>query len=235
MNKLALTAIMVGGLIQASACIISTDDDPTGGVLDVTWPVAACSAPGVSATVYTLNQDTDEMFMDVYDCANGDTIIENRPIRLNLGNYSVWVEILSADGSRRHAISNATTVSFVLDGDTSLVTTDPVATEQGNFETEWTIGDGAGNALSCADVGATGGRILATSASTSIGDDFLFDCDAGYGKSGPLDPGEYDIQIDIIDSSTPPLAINDAEPAFQETIIGNYTIHLGIIDFFIVL
>lgn len=223
---------MIGGLlIQASACIITTDDDDpdptTGGVLDVTWPVAACASS--TATVYSLNTDTQVMVMDAYNCADGGTLQTVNPIRLNLGNYSVWVEIQNDAMTRRHAISNASSVSFVLDGDVATVNTEPLATEQGNFETEWTIADGAGAPLTCAAAGATSGRFITTLAGTTVGDSFIYNCDDFYGKSDPLDQGLYTVVVELLDSAD--LVLNENSDPFEETIIGNYTVHLGIFDF----
>jgi hypothetical protein len=225
---------MIGGLlIQASACIITTDDDDpdptTGGILDVSWPVAACNAP--TATVFSLNTDTQVMVMDTYSCSDGGTQLTANPIRLNLGNYSVWVEIQNDTMTRRHAISNPTAVSFVVDGYITTFVTDPIANEQGTFEVEWTIADGAGAPLTCAAAGASGGRFFATLAGTTVGDAFIGDCEEFYHLSNPLDQGLYTVVVELVDDSNPPLALNVNSEPFEETIIGNYTIHLGIFDF----
>ncbi len=219
---------MVGGLLlQASACIVSPDDN-SGGVLDVSWPVAACNSP--TATVFSLNTDTQVIVMDSYNCSDGSTEFTANPIRLILGNYSVWVEIQDDSMTRRHAISNSSTVSFVNDGDTAVISTDPVENEQGNVEAEWTIADTGGTALTCVEAGVTSVRIVATLASnTAVFFDALSDCDQFYGKSDPIDPGLYTIDIELLDSAGQ--AINNNNDPVQETIIGNYTIHLGIIDF----
>ena len=120
-------------------------------------------------------------------------------------------------------------VSFTFDGETTTVATEPIANEQGHFETEWTIADGAGSPLTCAQAGATSGRFITTLANTTQGDAFLFDCEAGYGLSDPLDQGLYTVVVELLDSSD--LVLNDNSDPFEETIIGNYIIHLGIFDF----
>lgn len=229
MNKLALSALLVGGLIQASGCIITTDDDPTptGGLLEVHWPTEACNAP--TATVYTMNTATNQMFMDAYACAEGTTATTADPLLLELGTYEVWVEIQNADLTRAHARSLSQTITFIADGEAITVDTIPLATEQGHFEASWTIGDAAGNPLTCAQVGATGGRYIATLANSTEGDAFIYNCDAFYGLSDPLDAGLYTIVVELLDSND--LVIGDSSDAFEESIIGNYIVNLGIFDF----
>lgn len=220
---------MVGGLIQASGCIITTDDDPdpTGGVLDVTWTTTACAAP--TATVVTMNTLTNEMTTDNYACSDGGTLATLNPIRLNLGSYQVWVEIQNDALTRSHARSLASDVNFTFDSETVTVATEPIANEQGHFETEWTIADTGGTALTCAQAGATSGRFITTLANTTVGDSFIYDCDTFYGLSDPLDQGLYTVVVELLDSSD--LVLNDNSDPFEETIIGNYIIHLGIFDF----
>ncbi len=226
MNKLALTAILVGGLLQTSGCIITTDDDPSeGGLLEVSWPVEACNS--TTATVYTMNTATQEMFMDAYPCSAGGTG-SSSPLLLPLGNWDVWVQIQNDAMTRAHATSNATNVDFFLDGDVALVSTNPVANEQGNFEFEWTLADGGGAALTCTAAGADGARFLTTLANTTQGDAHVYDCDTFYGKSAGIDAGLYTVVVELIDASDAVLGNFDA---FEETVIGNYTIHLGIFDF----
>ena len=232
MNKLALTAIMVGGLIQASGCIITTDDDPdptTGGVLDVTWPVAACNS--TTATVYTLNTDTQEMFMDAYACSDGGTLFTTNPIRLELGNYSVWVEIQNADMTRSHAVSLSQTASFTADGQAITIDTVPDPLALGQFELSWTIVDqGSGATLSCGEAGAGGGisALQTLAADSTVSTESLYSCSETNAVSVPMPPGLYTVVVALL---------NDADeelgnfPAFEETVIGDYIVNLGIFDF----
>jgi hypothetical protein len=141
----------------------------------------------------------------------------------------VWVEIQTADLTRTHARSLAETITFLSDGEAITVNTIPLATEQGFFEAAWTISDGAGTALSCADVGATSGRYITTLANTTVGDAFIYDCDAFYGLSDPLDAGLYTVVVELLNSSD--LVIGDSSDSFEESIIGNYIVNLGIFDF----
>ncbi len=225
---------MVGGLLQASGCIITTDDDPvdSGGLLEVTWPVAICATTASeTATVYSMNTTTQELLMDAYPCAAGTTGGTSDPILLPLGNYDVWVQVQNDAMTRSHAISEASAADFTFDGESILVVTDPVASEMGYFEVEWTIIDSAEAPKTCADVppaGASGARIVTTLGNTTLGEANIFTCEGNKGTSVAMPAGLYTVVVELLNGADE--SVNQIE-SFEETVIGNYTIHLGIFDF----
>lgn len=225
MNKLAITALLVGGLFQATGCIITTEDDPEAGFFDVGWTVDPGCPAGGAAQVVALNRATSEMFTNVFDCAAGAGVTAP----LSLGDYDVWVEIRSNDLATLFAQSLAVTATVDLDGEVTVVDIPSFLLDEGFFALTWNLTDAGGAPITCAQAGSGGMRIGATLADTTQAEFNIFDCDAGEGVTNPLAVGLYTFVVDVMDLNDASIQSSDAE---EETIeFGNQLVDLGNFEF----
>ena len=85
MNKLALSALMIGGLFQATGCIITTDDGDEVGFFDVSWSPDGACPDGAAAEIISMEKSSGQMFTDIYNCTDGGGVTAG----LALGDYDV--------------------------------------------------------------------------------------------------------------------------------------------------
>lgn len=216
---------MVGGLFQATGCIITTDDGDEFGSFNVAWASTGACPADAAAEVISQNQSTGEVFTDIYFCTDGIGSTASLP----LGTYDVWVEITSDDGSALFAQSNAVSATLALDGDFVAVDIPVFPMDEGYFGLTWSLLDGGGNALTCAEVGSAGVDIVATSASTSEAIVDVFNCEDGTGISAEYPIDTYTIVVDVLDSQDAALGSSVAR---EESItFGNELVDLGNFDF----
>jgi len=225
MNKLALSALLIGGLFQATGCIITSDDGDEFGSFDVAWSTDGACPDGSAAEIISQDVATQERFTDIYNCVDGAGVTAGLP----LGNYDVWVEITTADGSALFAQSNATAASLTRDGDLIGINVPTFPMNDGFFGLTWSLLDGGGNALTCAEVFAGGVDIVATSASTSEALVDVFNCEDGVGVSAEFPIDTYTIVVDVLDENDAALGSSVAR---EESItFGNELVDLGNFDF----
>ena len=216
---------MIGGLLQATGCIITSDDGDEFGYFDVSWASPDACPAGAAAEVFTQNRVTGEVLTDIYNCVDG----VGTTAALLLGDYDVWVDITTEDGSAVYAQSNSLPASLNFDGDVVIVDLPPFSMTSGYFALTWSIADGGGNALSCDDAFAGGVDIVTTAGSTSELLVDVFDCDAGTGISSEYAIDTYTIVVDLLDSND---AAIDSSVAIEEAItFGNEVVDLGNFDF----
>lgn len=225
MNKLALSALMIGGLFQATGCIITTDNGDEVGSFDVAWSTDGACPDGAAAEIISLDVTTQERFTDIYNCSDGAGVTAGLP----LGLYDVWVEITSADGNSLFAQSNAVQGSLTRDGDLLPINVPAFPINDGYFGLTWSLLDGGGAALTCADVFSGGVDIVATSASTSEALVDVFNCEDGTGVSAKYPIDTYTIVVDVLDENDAALGSSVAR---EESItFGNELVDLGNFDF----
>jgi hypothetical protein len=226
MNKLAITALLVGGLFQATGCIITTDDGgDEAAFFDVAWAVSPGCPDGGAAQVVALDVNTQQMFTNVYDCIDGAGVTNPVP----LGDYQVWVEIRSNDLATLFAQSLAVNASVTLDGETAVVDVPSFPLDDGFFAFTWNLTDGGGAPLSCTDAGSGGVRIGATLADTTSAEFNIYDCEAGEGVTNPLPVGLHTVVVDVMDTNDASIQSSEAEEATID--FGNHLVDLGNFEF----
>ena len=218
---------MLGGLFQATGCVITTDDGDDLGVgsFSVAWSTDGACPDGAAAEVISQNVATQEVFTDIYNCTDGggDTAF------LPLGDYDVWVEITSDDGSALFAQSNATAASLVFDGDFIAIDVPTFPMNDGYFGLTWSLLDTGGAPLTCAEVFSGGVDIVATSASTSEAVVDVFNCEDGAAVTPEYPIDTYTIVVDVLDENNAALGSSVAR---EESItFGNELVDLGNFDF----
>lgn len=226
MNKLALSALMIGGLFQATGCIITSDsNDNSFGFFDVAWSTDGACPAGAAAYVISQNRTTNERVEDIFNCTDGSGVTAG----IVLGDYDVWVEITSTDGATLFAQSSAITSSLTRDGNIVTVDLPIFPMNEGFFGLSWTLSDAGGSPLTCAEVFAGGVDIVATSASTSEALVDVFNCEDGSDISAEYPIDTYTIVVDILDENDAALGSSVAR---EESITyGNQLNDLGNFDF----
>lgn len=231
MNKLVLTALMLGGLSQATGCIISSGGDDPAAQLRVNWQLTSLGGdpcpPNGSVEVVSQRAGGAE-FIDIYDCVAGEGVTASLP----LGTYTVWVNVITAD-NLLWAQSFATDVTLDLDGEIVPVNFD-ILTDEGYLFATWNIiEDATGNPLTCAEAGAGGVSILSTLVdSGGMGYDDIFTCEDGEGMTSPLPIGEYTVVTSLLDDNDAVLGQSLARDA--EIQYGNELVDLGNFEFEII-
>ncbi|MCP4443946.1 MAG: hypothetical protein GY811_01190 [Myxococcales bacterium] len=228
MNKLALSALVIGGLFQATGCIITTDDGDEYGSFDVSWSSDSECPAGASAEVFSQDKITEQVFTDIHSCADGS----GAAVDLPLGDYDVWVDITSDDGDTLYAQSFAEEASIDVDGERVLVALD-IGT--GFFGLTWDLLDTQGFPLgttieaACDEVFAGGVDIVATMASTTYALVEVFDCGEGEGVSAPLYLGDYTLVVDVLD--TDDAALGTSDPRDETLSVADAVVDLGNFEF----
>lgn len=224
MNRLAISALALTGLLQASACIIVADDDPAGGTLDVSWSVSPACPAGASAEIIS-RPTTGEDFSDIYNCSDLKGLAD-----VPLGDYLVWVEIVDASNVVL-AKSNSIAAGLTIEGDVALVDLPQFPVNTGTLGASWSLVDSSNGVLSCADVGSGGVDILATLAGTTEAVSDVWNCTDGSGVTGPLDVGQYKYVVEVLNTATPPLALDVSAEKTATIAHGNEHIDLGNFEF----
>lgn len=235
MRKLVLVALVIGGLSQATGCIISSDDDDDddfqSGYIDFTWNLtegvdetpAACP-PGATTVRSISIPSTGQEIPDAYDCADGGHVSAGLPP----DTYTVYLNVENDNGSVLYAQSYSETGVEVTEGGTTPLTFD-VAVDGGYIGLTWTIEGGEATTAACDGVGATDVGVLATLVGTADATDDLFDCDAGEGTTKKILTGEYTVEVSLADAGG---ALCDVCAERDVTIeYGNYFEDLGNFDF----
>lgn len=190
MNKLALSAIMIGGLLQTAGCIITSDDGRSGASVEASWQTGACP-PGAAAEVFAENVASQERFSDVFDCSAGRGLT----VPLPLGDYDVWLEVKSSDKTQLYVQSQSTLVKLFDDGAVANVS---IPFFDGFFGFTWNLVNGAGTTLSCEGVKADGVSVLATLADTAVAFDDIFNCADYAAVTDPLLVGTHTISLSLV-------------------------------------
>ncbi len=230
MKKLVFAALLLGGLSQATGCIISSGDDPVG-YFDITWSLSSANNEGCgdAVTARVTSQDsTGFEFVDLFDCVAGGGTSAPLP----LDNYTVWVDLLDVNDAL-YAQSAAAATSIDIEGETVGVVF-PITTDAGYMALSWTLEDDAsGAALTCAEVGVSSVSVLATvvgGAATFVDDVFPCDmnsnsCDGTSCVTGEIDLGSHTVVVSVLDSSD--LSLGESQPRTVDFTFGNQLEDLG--------
>jgi len=233
MKNLVFAALLLGGLSQATGCIISSDDSSSDGSFLVSWDLQtrlaaspgaiSCADAGVTTIRTTSQPVAGGMIVDLFDCSVG--VDETAPLPQT--DYTVWVDALdSADALVAESFSQ----------DASIFDTNPVGVDFsfpvdiGYFGLTWTLTrDGVQE--TCADEGGDGLEILSTPVNGGgTGFDEIFDCSDGSATTTsdlPLD--DYTVSITLIDANDQPL--NNPENKSTSLDYGNQLNDLGNFEF----
>lgn len=237
MKKLVFAALMLGGLAQATGCIITSDDDDDDDIntaqFDVHWNMtegdsetaAACADYGIETIQVVSEPVGGSQYIDLYNCSDG----YNATAPLPLGDYTVWVNALDS-GDNLIAQSNSQASTLDLGGE--LVTLNfsfPV--DGGFFALTWNLVDQSDNALTCTEVVSGGVGVLSTVVGSSEAYDDLFDCDVGEGVTAKLPVENYTVMVDILDTAEPPGSLGSSEPRTVAIEYGNHLNDLGNFEF----
>ena len=197
MNKLVFAALLLGGLAQATGCIISSDDNNETAYFDVSWNLTegpndttATTCPGDTVEVVSQRVGGTE-YIDLYDCVDGSGVTAALP----LGDYSVWVNV--RQNETLMAQSFLGTSRLDLDGETVLIGFD-IAIDGGFFGLTWSMTDDVSD-LTCSEVGAGGVSVLSTLVGPNTATDDIFDCTDASAVTAKLPFGEYVIVVALLD------------------------------------
>lgn len=228
MNKLVFAALMLGGLSQATGCIITSDDDDPAAQLSVNWQLTSTGGdpcpPNGSVEVVSQRSGGAE-FIDIYDCVAGEGVTAPLP----LGTYTVWVNVITED-DLLWAQSFATDVTLDLEGEVVPLNFD-ILTDEGYLFATWTLTEEVTNdPLTCAEVGANGVSILSTLVdSGGMGYDDIFACEDGEGTTSPLPIGDYTVVTTLLDDNDASLGSSEARDV--AITYGNELVDLGNFEF----
>ncbi len=217
MNKLALSALMIAGLAQATGCIITTDDDEFG-FFDVSWTTAGSCVTDGLATVISQNVATQERFADAFACADGAATTNGLP----LGDYNVWVELSDSTGAEIVAQSTSQAGVLTFDGDRPALA---FVLDTASFGFTWSFSGGGAN---CADAGADGVDIIATMANTTQAWVTIHNCTAGSATSDPLFLGTYTLIVDLLSGDDP---LGSSAPREGTLATANELVDIGNFEF----
>ncbi len=209
MKNLVFVALLLGGLSQATGCIISSGDDNTDGSFQVSWELQSrlSATPGAitcgDADVVTIRTTSQPAaggeIVDLFDCGVG--VDETAPLPQT--DYTVWVNALDAADAL---------VAESFSQDASIFDSNPVGVNfsfpvnVGYFGLTWTLVNvtNGGVPTTCADVGGDGLEILSTPVNGGgTGFDEIFDCTDGSATTTldmPLD--DYTVSITLNDAQT---------------------------------
>ena len=223
MKKLVLTVAVLGAASLATGCTslgtvtaawnLQDWDDGTG------QPTAAtCPAGADTAIVYALpDGDTNaaDADKDLFNCADGAGTTAGHIA----GTYDVWVEITDHSGATLYAQSDATKLT-VSDG-SSTGATYSFQVNRGYVSAGWTLkGVQSGSTLDCATAGVAAVEMdNMVGTNTPISDQF--NCSPQSNTTDPLPIATYQVALQAIDSSTPPVGLGPAAVA------GNADIQYG--------
>lgn len=236
MKKLVFAALMLGGLAQATGCIITSDDDDDDvntAQFDVTWNLtegdsetaAACADYGIETIQVVSEPTSGSQYIDLYTCSTGFDATAPLP----LGDYTVWVNALDA-GDNMIAQSNSQAATLDLGNElVPLTFTFPV--DGGFFALTWTLVDDATNdPVTCTEVGAAGGvDVLATIVDTTTAFDDIFDCEDGEGVTAKVDVADYTVVVNVLNANEE--ALGTSNPRTVSIDYGNELEDLGNFEF----
>lgn len=231
MKNLVFATLLIGGLSQATGCIITTDDDPVEqSSFLVSWnltaaddndrdaPLAAidCASAGID-TIRTVSEpDGGAQIVDLFDCV--DLNKETAP--LPLANYLVWVQAL--DGDVMVAQSFAAEASLVNANPVGVDFTFPI--NAGWLGLTWTLVGG--------DCIAGDGVSVLTTPVNGQGSFFdeIFNCVDGAATT------TYNIPVDDLTVSVSLIDANDtvrgqSQPRSTSIEYGNHLVDLGNFEF----
>jgi hypothetical protein len=229
MKKLVLSAFVIGGIAQTTACTVETVEE---GDMEVAWVLTAgdndeliadCPGDLSTATVISVNDATGEQFIDAFDCVDGVGVTGLLPA----GPYTVAVDILDeADVLFAQSLADTTAVD---DGFTTVVPTFEFPADGGFFELTWTLTDDTRD-LTCAEVAATDVTVFSTpitSGGAALQD--VYNCEDGVGRTGKIPVDSYEVIVSLFDAVGNDLG--DSLPREVSIDFGNQFEDLGNFEF----
>lgn len=240
MKKLVYAALLLGGLSQATGCIITSSDDdgpgggPGGGGGDTAGLGVAWSLdPGCPAGATTIRIAADDgsgalPFEDLTDCsAEGVFDVTDLP----LGTYDVWIEVIDDDGAL-FAQSGIETVVLDVRGDIVEVPEFVVLTEEAFFQVEWALFDAATEVgLTCEEAAVDNVSLTASVIPQDINVDPFdseWNCEDQAGITHPMPLGDYTI---VMFANRPDGAALGATDSFEGSlVVGNEVVDLGLVE-----
>ena len=186
-------------LALAPGCIIIDDTDENGGG-NVTCPTredgacfavsASCPPDAVTLNVFTQPVGVAGAFMDSFTCAAGGSVI------VDPGTYDLRVEATTAE---EDALFGAAAIEGQEVADLADV---PLAFEfpaaKGFFFLGWTL-EMDGSEVTCEDVGAASVEVESTLTAEGTSNTDVLPCVYGGWQTRPLDLGEYDVTVTLLD------------------------------------
>lgn len=243
MKKLAFAALVIGGLMQASGCVIVTDDDPddpdpgrvpTGdpsAQFDVAWDLIGGCPDGATTIQIVSDDGAATPFEDLIDCTpSGSFTVPPLP----LGVYDVYINVTD-DAGNRFASSLAVEAELVADGEIVEVPTFTFPTDSGYMALTWDVIDDATNEpLTCAEVGADdvvlSGTVVARPDEFY---DFEFPCEDFEGVSGEMPIDDYTLVVWLSNAADDDQnnSIGTSQERDVSITYGNELVDLGNFDF----
>lgn len=211
MKNLVLTSLIALAASQAAGCIITSgDDDGEDALISANWTLrseasgttAPCPPGFTTAALYNQPVDANgnsvgDVFIDLFDCANGSGVSAPLPPT----TYLTWVEIANDNNTSVYAKSLSAFVDVTVEDKTFST---QILVDGGYFQLQWNLVGGSSNAsLSCAQANAAGGvSVIGTQVSNpSNSAEDLFDCEDQYGITAGYTMGTYTVSVAALNAS----------------------------------
>jgi hypothetical protein len=208
--------------------------DPDAAVgtatINATWSVvndgaaAACPPGATTAAVNALRAGDQDPYVDLYDCAAGAGAAADLPA----GEYEVWVDLASDNGTIIYAQSESATLTLD-DGELALVDF-VIDGYNGFWDVSWTLHNANNTATTCAAVANQNGvSVLSTNSSTTDALDSVWNCtdgeDPNVVTNDPVPVGDYVVSVALLDNADN--AIGAAPDIVASIVYGNEFHDLG--------
>lgn len=220
MNKLAISTLLLVGLLQSSACVFYTDEERVieeeNVYLDVSWDVNC--PDNVTAVLVARNQDASaQVYTNVYNCED----LKGMTTAMAPGIYDVWLEVTDNAQKITYSQSGSLVADLSVVGTTKKLAIPKFAFDGIQFVVSWTA----------PEICPNGGIVQLVTQSRDSSIQFAreadrFDCTAGVGSAftrpslakDNKTPAVYDAWLEVYDSGfTTLIGKSDpvvAEPAF---------------------
>jgi len=229
MKNLVLSVAVLGAASLATGCGGGTTTLP--GTITASWTLqdwddatgqptpATCPAGADTATVYALphgDTNTADADKDLFNCSDGTGTTAGHIA----GDYDVWVEITDHSGATLYAQSDAK-ASVPVDDNTDTSVSFAFQVNRGYVSAAWTLKGGtSGNTLDCTTAGVAAVEMdNMVGTNTPISDQF--NCTPQQNVTDPLPLATYQVALQAIDGSTPPVGLGPA------TVAGNADLQYG--------
>jgi hypothetical protein len=230
MKNFALASLLAGSVsvLGAGCKVVSYDDGVIHAevVLSNAGPGALGECQQFDAIRIITEDEFGDQTVDLHNCDETDV----HSSLLAGGDYTIWLDYVyeedATDAIPASVIGTTGTLDLTVDGDVDVAAN--IELDHGFLSAAWFLEDDGGNPLDCADVaGQNGIGILATLAGATEGVDTLLDCTDAAGFTAPLELGTHEVEVTLIDGSSPPLALGASEIIDATIENGNEYVDIG--------
>ena len=210
MNRLVIGCL---ALVLAQGCIIVDDTEENGSASCPSRAegdgacfavTAACPPDAVTYSVIVQPVGVTGAFdPDVFDCGLGSSIL------VDPGTYDLRVEATTAEGDV--VFGSAPQVNQEVADLDDVPLTFEFPTGQGFFWLNWAIEQG-GSPITCEDIGAASLEVESTLTGSGSSDTDVLPCVYGSWQTRPLDLGDFEVTVRLLDESDNVLGMTEPIP-----------------------